>query len=202
MKARMAWGAGVVLTMASLLSWTMSARADDMPAVKLAVCDPIKILTQMQEYKDVMAKMKQDGDTLNNQVQVKKGQLQTEQDEIKLLLPTSDEFEKKIEKLTEDSADVQAWMQAMQLNFARKQRIANKQLFDKVLKGIGDVAQAQGITLVMNCAHPDFPADSDKMDMNAFFQTVLLHTSLFNDPKLDITQQVIIAMDKTYSTSH
>ncbi len=29
-----------------------------------------------------------------------------------------------------------------------------------------------------------------------------MHTSLYNDPKLDITQQVIIAMDKTYSTSH
>jgi Skp family chaperone for outer membrane proteins len=180
----------------------MPARADDMPAVKLAVCDPIKVLTEIQEYKDVMAKMKQDGDTLNNQVQVKKGQLQTEQDEIKLLLPTSDEFEKKIEKMTEDSADTQAWMQAMQVNFARKQRIADKQLFDKVLKAIGDVAQAQGITLVMNCAHPDFNADSDKMDINAFFNMVLLHTSLFNDPKLDITQQVIVAMDKTYSTSH
>ncbi len=130
----------------------------------MGVCDPIKVLTQIQEYKDVMAKLKQDGDTLNNQVQVKKGQLQTEQDEIKLLLPTSDEFENKIEKLTEDNANTQAWMQAMQVNFARKQRLADKGLFDKMLKAIGDVAQAQGITLVMNSAHPDFP-DSDKMDL-------------------------------------
>jgi Skp family chaperone for outer membrane proteins len=197
----MVWVTGVVVMVASLLSWAMPARADDMPVLKMGVCDPIKVLTQIQEYKDVMAKLKQDGDTLNNQVQVKKGQLQTEQDEIKLLLPSSDEFEKKIEKLTEDNADTQAWMQAMQVNFARKQRLADKGLFDKVLKAIGDVAQAQGITLVMNCAHPDFP-DSDKMDLNAFFQMVLLHTSLYNDPKLDITQQVIIAMDKTYSTSH
>jgi Skp family chaperone for outer membrane proteins len=201
MRARMVWVTGVVVMVASLLSWAMPARADDMPALKVGVCDPIKVLTQIQEYKDVMAKLKQDGDTLNNQVQVKKGQLQTEQDEIKLLLPTSDEFENKIEKLTEDNANTQAWMQAMQVNFARKQRLADKGLFDKVLKAIGDVAQAQGITLVMNSAHPDFP-DSDKMDLNAFFQMVLMHTSLYNDPKLDITQQVIIAMDKTYSTSH
>ncbi len=201
MRAQRVWVTGVVLTVVSLLSWAMPARADDMPALKVGVCDPTKVMTQIQEYKDVMAKLKQDGDTLNNQVQVRKGQLQTEQDEIKLLLPTSDEFEKKIEKLTEDSADTQAWMQAMQVNFSRKQRIADKGLFDKVLKGISDVAQAQGITLVVNCAHPELP-DSDKMDASQFFQMMLLHVSLFNDPKLDITQQVIIAMDKTYSTSH
>jgi Skp family chaperone for outer membrane proteins len=197
----MVWVTGVVVSAVSLMSWGMPARADDMPPVKMAVCDPIKVMTQIQEYKDVMAKLKQDGDTLTNQVQVKKGQLQTEQDEIKLLLQSSDEYEKKVEKFTEDSADTQAWMQAMQVNFARKQRIADKQIFDKVLKAIGDVAQAQGVTLVMNCAHPDFP-DSDKLDVNQFFQIVLLHTALYNDPKLDITQQVIIAMDKTYSTTH
>jgi Skp family chaperone for outer membrane proteins len=198
----MVWVTGAVVLAASMLAWAMPARADDMPPLKVAVCNPLQILTQIQEYKDVMAKLKQDGDTLNNQVQVKKGQLQTEQDEIKLLLPTSDEFEKKIEKLTEDSADTQAWMQAMQVNFARKQRIADKDLFDKVLKAVAQVAQSQGITLVMNDAHPDFPVDSDKMDLNQFFQMVLMHTSLYNDPKLDITQQVIITMDKTYSTSH
>ena len=201
MRAQRVWVTGLVVMVVSLLSWAMPARADDAPALKVGVCNPIKVLMEIQEYKDVMAKLKQDGDTLNNQVQVKKGQLQTEQDEIKLLLPTSDEFEKKIEKLTEDSADTQAWMQATQVNFARKQRLADKGLFDKVLKAIGDVAQAQGITLVMNSAHPDFP-DSDKMDANAFFQIVLLHTSLYSDPKLDITPQVIIAMDKAYSTSH
>ncbi len=201
MRAGMVWLMGAVLSAVSLLSWAMPARADDMPAIKVAVCDPIKVLTQIQEYKDLMAKMKQDGDTLNNQVQVKKGQLQTEQDEIKLLLQSSDEYEKKVEKFTEDSANTQAWMQAVQVNFARKQRLADKALFDKVLKGISEVAQAQGVTLVMNCAHPDFP-DSDKLDVNQFFQIILLHTSLYNDPKLDITQQVIIALDKTYSTSH
>lgn len=74
-------------------------------------------------------------------------------------------------------------------------------MFEKILKAIGDVAQAQGITLVMNCAHPDFP-DLEHLDPNQFTLTILLHTALYSDPKLDITQQVIIAMDKTYTTSH
>jgi len=187
----------------SLTMWAGRATADDaIPATaKIAVCNPIKVLNQIQEGKDAMAKWKQDGETLTNQATVKKGQLQTEQDEIKLLLPTSDEFEKKVEKFTEDQADTQAWFQSAQMNMARKQRQEEKALFDKILKTVGDLAQAQAITVVVNGAYADFP-DVEHMDANAFVQTILLHTSLYVDPKLDITQQVIIAMDKAYSTSH
>jgi Skp family chaperone for outer membrane proteins len=126
--------------------------------------------------------------------------LQTESDEIKLLLPTSDEYQKKIEKFTEDQADTQAWFQAAQVNMARKQREEEKKLFSEILKTVGDVAKEQGINLVINAAHADFP-ELDKLDANAFVQTILLHTSLYSDVSLDITDKVIIAMDKTYSAS-
>ena len=104
----LAW-AGVMLGAICVLSLTRPAIADDAAATKIGICDPIKVLNQIQEGKDAMAKWKQDGDTLTNQATVKKGQLQTESDEIKLLLPTSDEFQKKVDKFTEDQADTQAW---------------------------------------------------------------------------------------------
>ena len=107
----------------------------------------------------------------------------------------------KVETFIQHQADAQAWLQAAQMNMARKQRTEEKTMFDKILKTIGDLAQAQGISLVVNGAHADFP-ELDKMDANAFVQTILLHTALYSDTKLDITQQVIIAMDKAYSTSH
>jgi Skp family chaperone for outer membrane proteins len=191
-----AWAGVLCGTLAMFIS-NKPASADD---VKMAVCDPIKVLNQIQEGKDAMAKWKQEGDTLGNQAEVKKGQLKTEQDELKLILPTSDDYEKKVEKFTEDQADTQAWFQAAQVNIARKQRQEEKALFDKIVKTVGDLAQAQSISIVLNGSHADFP-ELDKLDANAFVQTILLHTTLFADPKLDITQQVIIAMDKAYSTS-
>jgi Skp family chaperone for outer membrane proteins len=202
MNSRMTAWAGIVLGAISLMAWTKTASADDAaPATKVAACNPMKVISQVQEGKDAMAKWKQDGETLNNQATVKKGQLQTEQDEIKLLLPTSDEFEKKVEKLTEDQADYQAWAQSAQVNLARKQQQEERALFDKVLKTVSNLAQAQGFTVVINGAFADFP-DIAHMDANSFVQTILLHNCLYVDPKLDITQQVIIAMDKAYSTSH
>jgi Skp family chaperone for outer membrane proteins len=203
MNLRMTAWVGLIAGVVAVAGFAHRALADDTipPSAKLATCDPIKVLNQIQEGKDAMAKWKQDGESLQNQANVKKGQLQTEQDEIKLLLPTSDEFEKKVEKFTQDQADTQAWFQSAQVNMARKQRLEEKALFDKILKTVADLAQAQNILIVVNSAHAEFP-DLEHMDANAFVNTILLHTSLFTDAKLDITQQVIIAMDKAYSTSH
>ena len=202
MNARIAVLAGMVAGAVWLTTLARPAAADESgaPGVKVGVCDPITVLNKIQEGKDVMAKWKQDGETLTNEANVKKGQLQTEQDEIKLLLPTSDEYEKKIEEFTQHQADTQAWYQAKQVNMARKQREEEKKLFSEILKSVGDVAKEQGITLVINGAHADFP-ELDKLDANAFVQTILLHTSLYSDVSLDITDKVIIAMDKTYSAS-
>jgi len=202
MNVRISALAGLILGTMSLLMWTRPAAADDASGgVKIGVCDPIKVLNQIQEGKDSMAKWKQEGDSLTDQATAKKSQLQSEQDALKLILPTSDDYETKVETFIQHQADAQAWLQAAQMNMARKQRTEEKTMFDKILKTIGDLAQAQGLSLVMNGAHADFP-ELDKMDANAFVQTILLHTALYSDTKLDITQQVIIAMDKAYSTSH
>lgn len=202
MKVRISAWAGLILGAMSLLMWTRPVGADEIPAsVKIAVCDPIKVLNQIQEGKDAMAKWKGEGDSLTDQATAKKSQLQSEQDALKLILPTSDDYESKVETFIQHQADAQAWLQAAQMNMARKQRTEEKTMFDKILKTIGDLAQAQGISVVVNGAHAEFP-ELDKMDANAFVQTILLHTALYADTKLDITQQVIIAMDKAYSTSH
>src|SRR5271168_1488527 len=84
MNSRILALAGAMLAALSVLAWTKPAAADDAAPTKIGICDPIKVLNQIQEGKDAMAKWKQDGDTLTNQATVKKGQLQTESDEIKL----------------------------------------------------------------------------------------------------------------------
>jgi Skp family chaperone for outer membrane proteins len=203
MNVRFSAWAGLILGTMSLLMWSRPAAADDtIPATaKIAVCNPIKVLNEIQEGKDAMAKWKQEGDSLTDQATAKKSQLQSEQDALKLILPTSDDYEAKVETFIQHQADAQAWLQAAQMNMARKQRTEEKTMFDKILKTIGDLAQAQGISVVVNGANAEFP-ELDKMDANAFVQTILLHTALYADTKLDITQQVIIAMDKAYSTSH
>ena len=177
--------------------------ADDAgaPPMKIGICDPVTVLNKIQEGKDVMSKWKADGETLQNEANVKKGELQTEADELKLLLPTSTEYESKVEKFTEDQADSQAWLQAQQVNMMRKQREEEKALFKKIQDAVSEVAKEDGLTVVINGGQPDFP-ELDKLDAGAFLNTIMEHTTLYSDPALDITDKVVIAMDKNYSAAN
>src|SRR5580704_8748745 len=107
MNSRMAVMAGMIVGLAGLLMPAGLARADDttMPPAKVAVCDPLKVLGQILEGKDASARWKAEGDSLNAQAQQKKDQLQAEADALKLIMPGSDEYESKVDKLTQDQAD-------------------------------------------------------------------------------------------------
>lgn len=178
------------------------ARADDnTPPLKIAVCDPTKVLPEIQEGKDLIAQVKQDGDTFQAQVKQKNDELQSLQDKLKLMLVTSPEYQADFDQLIEKQADAQAWAQAQKVILARKERAQEQAMFDKILKTIADVAQAKACTLVMNSAQPQFP-DVDHMDPQAFFNTIMQHTCLYSDQRLDITQDVIMSMDRTYSTTN
>jgi Skp family chaperone for outer membrane proteins len=196
MNSRMAVVAGMVCGVAWLLMPARSAMAQ-MPPVKIAVCDPLKILGQILEGKDASGRWKVAGDSLNAQAQQKQDQLKSEEESVKLIMPGSADYDTRIEKLTEDEADAQAWLNAAKANLARRQRNEQKQLFAKIQDAIKQVAAAQGITMVINASHPEFP-DVEKMDANAFIETIMLHVCLYADDRVDITQDVAIALDKAY----
>jgi Skp family chaperone for outer membrane proteins len=189
---------GMVCGLASMLLPARSAMAQT--PTKVAVCDPLKVLGQILEGKDASGRWKAAGDTLNQQAQAKQEQLKSEEESVKLIMPGSADYDQRIEKLTEDEADAQAWLNAAKANFARKQRGEQKELFSKIEDAIKQVATQQGISLVINASHPDFP-DVERMDANAYIQTIMLHICLFNDDKLDITSDVVIAMDKAYKAN-
>jgi Skp family chaperone for outer membrane proteins len=178
------------------------ARADDAGAapsatVKVAVCDPLKVLGTILEGKDDSTRWKQEQTDLQAQAQQRKDSLTAEADGIKVLKQDSPEFEDRIEKFNEDQANAQAWLQSSQVNLARKQHSEQKVLFQKILDAIASVAKTEGVTLVLNASHPEFP-DLDKMDANAFVETIMLHVCLYSETTPDITQDVEIYMDKGY----
>ena len=199
MNSRMAVVAGVVVGLAGMLmpGGSALAQANSATPAKVAVCDPLKVLGQILEGKDASARWKQQGDKLQAQATQAKDKLQSEADALKLIMPGSDEYETKLDQLTNDQANTQAWYQSAQMNLAREQRGEQKKLFDKILGGIKQVAQDQGVTVVINGSQPGFP-ETEKMDANAFVETIMLHICLYADTHLDITSDVVIELDKEY----
>lgn len=175
------------------------ARADDAP-LKIAVCDPLKIATQVQEYKDIVEKAKADRTALETEFDERKEKIKSMQDELKLLLPDSDQYSEKNKALMQFQIDTEVWAKMMDMDQQRKQKTANKELFDKIEAAVADIAKDRGYTLVISSHTPEIP-DIEAIDVNTLNALLLQRTVLFNDPKLDITQDVVIALDKAYTAA-
>lgn len=200
-RAQLAVAAVALMAMLSL-SVARPARADDAP-LKIAVCNSLKVATQIQEYKDLVEKSKADRASLESQLNDRNQKIKAMQDELKLLLPDSAQYAEKNKALLNYRIEVEVWAKTMQLDLARKEKQSNKLLFDKIQATVAQIAKDRGITLVIADRSRDLPENVDDIPPDTLTALLLDRTILYTDSKLDITQDVVIVMDKAYAgTGH
>jgi Skp family chaperone for outer membrane proteins len=113
-------------------------------------------------------------------------------------LPDTDAYTEKNKALIQFQIDTEVWAKMMDMDQQRKQKTSNKMLFDKIQDAVAQVAKDRGFTLVISSHTPEIP-DLESIDVNTLNAMLLQRTVLFNDPKMDITQDVVIALDKAYA---
>ncbi len=196
------WTAMVVTLFAATLFVAQSpARADDAP-LKIAICNPLKVATQLQEYKDMVEKVKSDQASLESQLDQRKEKIKSMEDELKLLLPDSPEYSEKNNALIQYQIETEVWTKMQQIDQTRKQKTNTKALFDKIEAAVAQIAKDRGITLVISDHGADIPDNLDQITPDQLNSLLIERTILFEDSKLDITQDVVIALDKAYTASH
>jgi len=175
-----------------------AARADD---IKIAVCNPMKVLQSMQEFKDLEAKTKADTQQISAQLTAKKDAIKTMQDSLNLLLPDSPQYAQQNEDLLKASIDYKNTVDLANQHMMRQQKLHVKALFDKIQDESGKIAQAKGYTMVISSHQPDVE-NLDNIDLqNLATALVIQRVVLYSDPKLDITQDVLVALDKDYNAA-
>jgi Skp family chaperone for outer membrane proteins len=193
------FGLAALVVVAGML--LMSARpavaADDLGS-KIGICNPLKVITQIQEYKDITENLKQESTSLTTEATQRNAKIQSMQDELKLLEVNSPQYKEKNEALLKYSIETDTWSRLAQLQEQRKMKEQTKALFDKMNQAVAQVAKDRGLVMVLS-DHPVQIDDADKLDANTFNAALLSATILFSDPKMDITQDVIVAMDKNYN---
>jgi Skp family chaperone for outer membrane proteins len=196
MKSKMTVLSAVALAMC--LATSRNLRADDL---RIAVCNPMKVLQNMQEFKDLEAKTKADGQQIQAQLTQKKDAIKTMQDSLNLLLPDSPQYAQQNEDLLKASIDYKNTVDLANQHMMRQQKLHVKALFDKIQDEAGKVAQQKGYTMVISSHQPDVE-NLDNIDLqNLATALVIQRVVLYNDPKLDITQDVLVALDKDYNSS-
>ncbi|MGA3068159.1 MAG: OmpH family outer membrane protein, partial [Tepidisphaeraceae bacterium] len=139
---------------------------------------------------------------LDGELNERKEKIKSMSDELKLLLPDTPEFTEKNNALIQYQIETEVWAKMQQIDQTRKQKTNTKALFDKIEAAIADIAHDRGYTIVLADHDVDIPDDLDSITPDALNNLLVARSVLYEDSRLDITQDVVIALDKAYTASH
>ena len=181
------------------LSALMLAAVPAFAQTKIAVANPIKILNELAETKDINKAMEGEQATFKAQAgdrDQKLKDLQAQRDQLK---PDAPQWADLNKQLVQQRADAQAWAQSTQQELQRKFRDQAKRMNDKITAAIKDVAKAKGIDLVVADQKPEInDAQMEQMNPQQVMQILFGRNVLFAADSLDLTQETIAKLDAAY----
>ena len=145
-------------------------------------------------------KMIQDQKTLQDTAFQKQQKVKSLQEQRDNLRTDSPQYGDKDKELQTAKIDLEVWAQIQQAESARTNKMQTKALFDKIVNAVAEVATAKGIDLVIADQHPEVP--DNFMEQATLEQVRALlgqRNVLYSSPQVDITQDVITALDAKYA---
>src|SRR5450432_3333252 len=185
---------------AALLALLMTAASAGAQTLKIATANPAKIFTDLQETKDLQAKMVNDGKTLQATEMEKRQKLKDLQAQRDTLKEGSAQFNDINKQLMQASVDYEVWSKLEQNEIQREQKQQIRTLFEKITATTADVAKQRGIDLVIAEQRPDFPDSMDQITPDQLRLLISQRNVLYNSGALDISNDIIAAMDAKYKS--
>jgi len=165
---------------------------------KVGICNPARIFNEIQETKDLKAKLENDIKTLDAQradKQLKLKDAQTNRDQLK---PDAPGWAERNQELLRLAIEFDVWQRSMQADLEAQQKRQMKTLFDKITGAVATVAAQKGLDIVIAEQRPELPESLDQVQVNDLRARLTARNVLFNTPQADISNDVIAAMDAAY----
>ncbi len=192
---------GVAMTLSLALTAAPSFGADTIAPTKTAVANAGKVFTEIREKKDWEQKMATDSKTIQDTAFQKQQKIKSLTDQRDNLRADSPQYADKNKELQAAKIDLEVWAQIQQGDMQRQNKVQTKALFDKIVNAVAEVATAKGIDLVVADQHPDVPDDfMEKANLDQVRALLAQRNVLYSAPQVDITQDVITAMDAKYTS--
>ena len=165
------------LTMGALLSFTPSVSAEVEGLQKVALVDVQRCIMETREGREARESLEKSFSRNNAKLEqrAKKLQGQVEDLRAKASILSQEDLYKRQEGLMRSEAELQELYQRYQQELAEKEAILTEKIYDNTSRVAKQLAEKEGIQLVL--------VRSDA-------------TVLYANPKLDITNRVIVAYDK------
>jgi Skp family chaperone for outer membrane proteins len=165
---------------------------------KVATVNTARIFNDMQERKDLQAKMEADLKLLDGVDKEKREKLNALKTSRDALRSDSAQFKEKNAELLKSAIEYEGWTKINQANLQRDQKQQMKMLFDKIETAVGEVAKQKGIDLVLNDRHQEIPEDLDPLNINQLKDLINSRTVLYSGEKVDISNDVLALLDAKY----
>ena len=180
-----------------LLTLALPAAAQATTA-KVATANPARIFNEIQETKDLQAKFNADLGTLNDQRKQKELQINDTKAARDSLKPDTAQWAERNKELVRLAVEYEAWQKIVQADLERQQKVQMRAIFDRITETVGQVATSRQIDLVIAEVRPELPESLDQLNTNDLRARLISRNVLFSVPQVDISNEVIAAMDAKY----
>lgn len=181
------------------LAALMLAAAPTFAQTKVATANPIKILNELAETKEINKAMETEQAAFKQQVSDREAKLKDLQAQRDQLKPDAPQWADLNKQLVEQRTQAQAWAQTSQQEQARKFRDQAKRMNDKIIAAIKDVATAEKIDIVVADQKPELTDQQmENLNPTQVMQALFGRNVLFAADTIDLTQKVIAKLDAAY----
>jgi Skp family chaperone for outer membrane proteins len=183
-----------ILTLVAVCSWSAQAFAQ----IKIATVNAAKVFNEIQETKDLKAKMESDQKTLTQQDQEKKVKLNDLKNARDALKPDAPQYNDANKALMQAAVDYEVWQRIQGADIQRMQKQQMLAIFNKITQTVTEVATQKGLDLVIAEQKPEVPDNLDQINVDQVRLLINQRNVLYSTPNVDISNDVIAAMDAKY----
>jgi Skp family chaperone for outer membrane proteins len=184
-----------------LATFVRIAPAADAPGgtASVAIANADRIRESLAEWKDTLAQLDLDKKSLQQSATEKDNNLKSEKASLAYLTPGTQQYSDQSKKFEDDSIQAEVWLKEQQAGLERTYKARLKQIFLEIQDGIAQVAQKDGISLVIADQRPQLPDDLEGTSLQELQARISQRTVLFSDQSRDISGEVITLLDRNYA---
>ena len=183
------------------LMLALALAAPAMAQTKIAVVNPIKVLNELGETKDINKALDSEKLTFEQEAGNRDQKLKDLQAQRDTLKSDSQQYLDLNNQLVKMRTEAQAWAQQTKLEMARKFRDQAKRMNDKITAVIAEIAKAEGYDIVLAEQKAELTDDQmAQLNPQQLMNVLFSRNPMYRNDSIDITQKVIAKLDAGYQT--
>jgi Skp family chaperone for outer membrane proteins len=193
--------AAVVVAAMGLVTARPATAQEASGTVRVAVANPGKILSALQESADMQKNEQAEISRLKEQEQSKGKAIQDLRGQRdKFTKKGTPDWDKQTADLVQKSVEARVWAETEQARLTRRNKDQIKSLFEKIQAAVQQIAQERKIDLVVTDFGRDMPDDVDDITPDALRQLIAQKSVLYAAKGVDLSDDVIARLNAAYKS--